>query len=184
MRRRYGLVVTCMLTAICSAAAAEELVDNPVYQSWAKFGIGTRVTLAQESNSGGVVRKVESIDELVELTPEAGSIKATIRNPGHDSTAWMHIRPKVKKEELTDPALPPYRGDFKTKPLPDEDVRIGGRNYRCKVIEFAGEVQGRTTTGKSWTCPDIPGQLVRIEIRVTGALVGTGTTTVTSVDVK
>jgi hypothetical protein len=179
-----SMAAVCVLTLMCSAAIAQDLVDNPAYQSWAKFKAGTTVTLANDSNMGGMAMKMDLIYKLAELTPEKAVIEMTTRMPQGDTTSRMEILAKVKKEDVKEPGTMPPNVKGQAKVLPDEDVKIGDKTYKCKVVEFTSEIQGMKTTGKSWTCQDMPGQLVKMETTMAGAMEGTTKMTVTAVDAK
>ena len=179
--RLMGAVIA--LTLMGSAAMAQEMVDNPAYQSWAKFKPGTTVTLTNQSSVGGMSMKMDMVYKLAELTPQKAVVEMTMKMPEGDNATKMEIMAKMKKEDVKDVTMPPnVKGEAKV--LPDEDVKIGDKTYKCKVIEFTSEAEGMKTTGKSWTCPDMPGQLVKMESKMGGTVEGTTTMAVTAVDAK
>lgn len=183
MLHPFRSIVVCALALMGSAAMAQEMVDNPTYQSWAKFKPGTTVSLSSDSNMGGVAMKMDMTYKLVELTPEKAVVEMTMKMPQGDNTTKMDIMAKVKKEDVRDVTMPPNaKGDAKA--LPDEDVKIGDKTYKCKVVEFTGENEGMKTAGKSWSCADMPGQIVKMETKMSGALEGTTKMTVTAAEIK
>ena len=178
-----SIVAMCALSLMCSAGMAQEMVDNPAYQSWAKFKPGTTVMLTNQTDMGGMAMKMDMTYKLAELTPEKAVVEMTTKMPQAENTTKMEIMAKMKKEDVKDVAMPPnVKGEAKV--LPDEDVKIGDKTYKCKVIEFTSEAQGMKTSGKSWTCPDMPGQMVKTESKMSGTMEGTMTMVVTSVDMK
>ncbi len=178
-----SMAAMCALVLMCSAVMAQEMVDNPTYQSWAKFKPGTTVTLSSDSNMGGMAMKMDMTYKLAELTPEKAVVEMTMKMPQGDNTTKMDIMAKVKKEDAKDVTMPPNaKGEAKV--LPDEDVKIGDKTYKCKVVEFTSEAKGMKSTGKSWTCAEVPGQMVKMETKMGGVMEGTTKLTVTAVDVK
>lgn len=178
-----SIVAVCALSLMCSAALAQELVDNPIYQSWAKFKPQTTVTMSNDTKMGGMGMKLDMIYKLTELTPEKAVVEITVKMPQGDNTSTVDILAKMKKQDVADAAMPSnLKGDVKV--LPDEDVKIGDKTYKCKVIEFATETHGIKGTGKTWTCPDIPGQTVKMETTTDGPVKGTALIIVTAIDAK
>lgn len=178
------LVSAFAITLVGSLAFAQELVDNPAYQAWARFKPGTSVTLTSETSMAGMSTKVDMTHKLAELTPEKAVVETTVAMPQGNNTNKMEILAKVKKEDVRDPAqLPPgVKGQMKV--LPDEEVKVLDKTYKCKVVEFTGQQQEMEISGKSWTCPDIPGQLAKLETRMGGQMSGTTQLTVTALTIK
>ena len=129
-----------------SVALAQELVDNPVYQSWAKGKPGTTVTLSQEIIAMGSMRRMDMTSKLVELTPAKAVVETTSKNIESNSqtTTKAEVRAKVKKQDLVGTLT--MEPGIKVKLLPDEDVTVGGKTYKCKVFEWTGELRGMNTS--------------------------------------
>jgi hypothetical protein len=48
MKKILAILVVCALAFVAPAAFAEETIDSPVYQSWAKFKVGAMAKYKQE----------------------------------------------------------------------------------------------------------------------------------------
>ena len=172
------------------AAMAEEIVDNPEYQSWSRFKPGTTVTLSLETTTRGRTRKAEITSTLVELTAEDAVVEGTSKNiePSSQSIAKVKdaIPAKVKKADVGGPEIMPPGMKGQTMMLGDEDVTVGGKTYTCNVVQFTmtDKQSGLKTTGKSWTCQEVPGRSVKLEASTTGAAEFVTKTTLTTVRIK
>lgn len=167
-----------------SVALAQELVDNPVYQSWAKGKPGTTVTLSQEIIAMGSMRRMDMTSKLVELTPAKAVVETTSKNIESNSqtTTKAEVRAKVKKQDVVGTLT--MEPGIKVKLLPDEDVTVGGKTYKCKVFEWTGELRGMNTSGKGWACQEVPGQMVKSEGNLSALLETTAMVILKAVDVK
>lgn len=191
-----SLAAVFALSLLASPALADDLVDNPAYQSWATCKPGSTLTRTSEGTMGGVVIRYQIASKLVELTAEKAVVDIVIRSlgpdmkPEADSPAdkrpakRTEILARVKKEDVQRPDAVPAGVKGQTKVLPDEDVTVAGKTYKCQVVQFAGESQGTTVSGAFWTCPTVPGQLVKMEEKFGGAVQGTAKMTLTAVDLK
>lgn len=177
-----SMAAACLLAVAGSAAMAQELVDNPNYQSWSKFKPGTTVTWTVESNQAGIARTLNATFKLAALTPEKASLEITM-SPG-EKTTKLELVAKVKKEDVNGPETPPPGVKGETKLLGVEDVTVAGKTYRCKVSQFTGESGGTTFSTKRWWSPEVPGQEVKKEEQFGGVTKVTVTTLLTAVDVK
>jgi hypothetical protein len=61
-----------------------------------------------------------------------------------------------------------------------EEVDVAGTKYKCKVVESKAE----TMQSKTWTCAEVPGQLVKSETTMGGQQKGTATTSITAMTIK
>lgn len=155
---RLSGILGVLAMVFCFTAQAEEMVDNPQYQSWSSYKPGTIVTVDNEMNMGGMNMKTSMTWKLQSISAEKAVVLMTMNMPGGQShSQTQDIMAKLKKEEIkTDGTMPP---DVKGKatPLPDETLTISGKSYRCKVVEFTGESKGQKVSqkmsGKSWSCP-------------------------------
>ena len=172
------------------AALAEEIVDNPEYQSWSKCKAGTTVTLSIETTTRGTTTKEEITRTLVELTAEKAVVEGTLKHIEPSSQNIVKAKDafpaKVKKADVVGPDVMPPSMKGQTMVLGDEDVTIGGKTYTCKVVQLTvtDTQSGLKTTAKSWTCQEVPGRSVKLEASYTGAVELVAKTTLTTVHMK
>jgi hypothetical protein len=149
------------------AAPAEEMVENPAYKSWAEHKAGTTVVLESSTDAGGQKLKMEITQKLVELTKDKAVVEVATKLdlPGVPAQPPQKqtFPAKVKKSEAQVPGkLPPgAKGEMKDKG--SEKVKVGGKDYECKVYEFTGEQNGVKSSGKIWQSDKVPGTLVKME---------------------
>lgn len=166
---RFGLLAAALFTLVCGSAIAE-MVDNPAYKMWAKYKPDTQVSYTQEMSGGGHNMTMNMTNKLVEVTDDNVTVEMSMSS----SMMPMAMPPrktvhpaKVEQEKATPTQMPPgFKGEV--KPLGQETVEIDGTKYDCQVFQFSGEGQGQKMEGKTWTCKDIPGGMVKMESTGTG----------------
>lgn len=164
-----GLACLACVTA-AGAPAAEEMVDNPAYKSWAKLKPGSTVTMGVNTKMPAMEMKSELIYKLVSVDKDKVVVefKAKVDLPGApDQPAQkQNIAAKVKKSEAS-PGKPGegFKGSVKEKG--SETIEIAGKKYKCKVYEYDGEAEGNKTTGKTWSSEEIPNLTAKAESTVT-----------------
>src|SRR3954468_21700879 len=94
----------CVVGLFASAArAAEEMIDNPSYVSWAKQKPGTAVTLESNSAVAGQQIKTEVVSKLVKLEKENAVVEVAtkINLPGVPAPMpqTVNIPAKVTKDQ-------------------------------------------------------------------------------------
>ncbi len=176
MRRFALLAVFSML--VCTLGLAE-LVDNPSYQNWAKYKVGTTVVHNQEMQmAGGFAMKMqmEAKQTLTELTAEKAVVEMNISNPmapGRSQTMKMTYPAQIENSNSASQGFTPEdMQNVQFKMLAPETIKVGDKEYACKVGEFSGEQKGMKVSGKSWVNADVPGQLVKSEMKATGSAGG------------
>jgi hypothetical protein len=179
-----GLIVMSLL--LCRAATAE-LVDNPQYTSWAKHKPGTNVVFDMAAKGPGGTVDLQIVQTLVEITPEKVvlEVKNKVKGTGVAGPASqkVDVKAKVPKEEVELGNLPPG-GKGSAKEIGRESVEAAGKTYDCRVVEFTGEASGTKSAGKVWRSDQIPGTVVKTEIRVEGGQQGEMAMKVVSVELK
>lgn len=187
LRTMLAASLLCFFAA-APAFAADELVDNPAYKSWAKHKPGSTVTMSVNTKMTAMEMKAETITKLVSVDKDKAVVETTtkIDIPGAPAQPAQktEIAAKVKKSEATPGALPPgSKGSVKEKG--EETVEVAGKKYKCKVYEFEGEAQGSKTSGKSWMSEEIPNMLAKVESSASAAGQDVKMTmTVTKIDAK
>jgi len=163
-------MMACVCLLVGSAAA--ELVENPGYTNWAKYKPGTSVTYAHETSSSGMNMQMEMTQTLKEITPEKAVIEMTMKSsmmPGGGQTHAVDIPAKIEAAQMQAPDKLPEGMKGEAKSLGKEKVKVGDKEYECEVTHVKGEAQGMTTDGKTWMSSEVPGSMVKTEMKATGA---------------
>jgi hypothetical protein len=85
-----------------------------------------------------------------------------------------------KMAKPADPAAGSTTQPTETK----EDVVVDGKTYSCKVTTVSTQKSGMAINAKVWTCPDVPGTMIKTESTTTGAVTSTSSMILTGIDVK
>ncbi len=163
--KKLSLVLSVLVMVLLSvqAGVAQEKIDNPVYQNWAKFKPGTMVKYAQTSEMMGNKTQSEVAYTLLEVTPE----KVVIELGG--STVIMGNKTEMPKTRIEYPAKadaadPNVKNAISARSSQsEEEIEAAGGRIRCKVFETAIEQQGSQIRSKLWSSDDVPGTLVKSE---------------------
>ncbi|RCK79537.1 MAG: hypothetical protein OZSIB_4291 [Candidatus Ozemobacter sibiricus] len=160
--RSLALAVAVVLLAGLPLLAQNQ-IDNPVYQNWARFKPGTRVAYSQTSEVMGNTTESQIVYELVEVTPDKVVVELT------GSTTLLGKRTDMPKARLeyparTDPADPTVKNALNARTASTEETLdlLGGK-LTCKVFEATVEQQGSTIKSRFWYSDEIPGSLVKSE---------------------
>lgn len=183
MSRRF----TALLVAVvCSAPAWADTMENPTYASWAKMKKGSSVTLKMTSETAGQKTESSMTTTLVDLTADV----ATVEMVTVTKVAGMEFKSEpIKIENKKVVELPPgkKKADFdKPEGLVDqgeETLKIGGKDYKTKWVRVKIEKDGSVYEGKTWSCDEVPGTLVKMETKSSASGV-TSTTSMVVSEVK
>jgi hypothetical protein len=160
---------TCFVL-LSATALAQETIDNPQYQEWAKWKEGAFVTIKSESIVDGKIQVVSTQTQtLKKLTAE----KAVVEITGVTEVAGQTIKAPPMTFDFV-AKLPKVKFDPKGIPEPDpkavpkfketkgrETLTINGKKVECEWIQF--EYEG--VTSKTWMSDLIPGRMVKSETR-------------------
>jgi hypothetical protein len=128
-------------------------VENPEYQAWANFKVGSYV--AYKVTTGGV--EVEQFHELVELTAQKAVVKTKTRSKGKDlNTVNRDIPAKIAPAKETPKA---------TVTTGEQTIEVAGKKIQCLWTEKQYE-DGTYT--KTYTSPSMPGNLVVLAQDIAG----------------
>jgi hypothetical protein len=178
------VVVALMFTAASARAQAQEMVENPAYASWAKHKPGTKVTMQMTSAMQGMTMKSDMTQTLKTVTPEKATVEmAMTMDMGgmkHENKSDQEITAKVAKGSEHMP--PDFKGTYKE--VGSEKVTAAGKTYDCKVYEFSSDADNVKSSGKLWSSPEMPGTMVKMEVKTEGAAAGTTSMAVTAVETK
>lgn len=165
------LIATVIGVCLFTGTIFAEQVDNPAYQNWARFKPGTSVIHSQQTAMGGMNMQMEMTQTLKELTPEKAVVDMTVKNsmmPGGGQTSSVTIPAKVDASQAQAPGKMPEGMKGEAKSLGKETVKVSDKSYECEVTQFTGEGQGMKSEGKSWTSNEVPGSMVKMEMKASG----------------
>jgi hypothetical protein len=164
----FGMAVCCG-----AARAADELVDNPVYKSWASCKEGTRVmykieSIASGATGNGTKHVVEKVVKLEAVEAERVVISMTMRIVGQKDpvTQPMNIAVPAKVEKGKAHFFPGV-GDFKITNLREgkDRMEVEGKATEVKMQECDIETSSNGTSVKThvklWTAANVPGGVVK-----------------------
>jgi hypothetical protein len=114
---------------------------------------------------------MEMTQTLKDLTPEKAVIEASVKSammPGGAQKHSMDIPAKIEADKAQTAGKLPEGMKGEAKSLGKETVKVGDKSYECEVTQFKGESQGMTSEGKSWTTREVPGNMVKVEMKANG----------------
>jgi hypothetical protein len=170
----FPAMLGLLLVIGAAPARGADQVDNPQYQAWSKFAVGSSQTLAGEmggNDANTPKMTMESTRKLVEKTDDhvVLEVTATVSIMGQQHTAparKVTVPAKAEQQDL--------------KSIGSEDVQAAGKTFSCKVFEMSlkdvaaqrpggGPRGGGAATApqgkaKVWISDDVPGGLVKIQV--------------------
>lgn len=165
----FGFASFVLLAAASAPVSAQETIDNPQYQEWAKWREGAFVTLRSESV---VADKVEVVMTQTQTLKKLTAEKATVEITSVTEAAGQTIKappvtfdivaklPKVKVDPVEVKVDPKDTAKVKeTKGR--ETLTINGKKVECEWVQT--EIEG--ITSKMWSSEQIPGRIVKAETR-------------------
>ncbi len=166
-----SFAVALAAVTVCTSIFAADLVDNPRYQAWAKYKVGTNVKMDMASAAGGQNVKSVMTTTLKELTPEKAVIemKTSMTMPGMaapvDNVMAITEPAKIEPSKIkpTDPEKMP---NCKVLGKGTENLVIGGKTYKCNWFEVEAEQQGMKFTSKYWMCDELPDRMVKNDTKM------------------
>jgi hypothetical protein len=145
------------------------LVKNPGYERWKRYEPGSWVLAEGQQTVDGVTRPVrvkvtlvsKSANRLVYrrevLTPEGKQDEFSIPTTVYESA---HVAPD--ENPITHP-------DARVKDLPDTTVRVGSREFACKVRSVSTPADfhawGSHPQATVCYCDEVPGGIVQMHIK-------------------
>ena len=178
---RWRMAVVAALFVLMGAGAAPEMVDNPVYTSWARQKVGTRVVrrevleqkTASATQPSTAVRQVTQV--LQSVSPAVVTLQESSRITWTNGKVMESAGPvtepaKVKKgtEGLSKFVAEPKLTNLQTAP---DTLEVQGKRYAIQhremdfqMSEFSDAVSGHLIL---WTSADFPGWVLKSEMRAT-----------------
>ncbi len=157
-----GLAVLLGLTGAAAGdpQAGTPTVDNPQYEMWSGWRVGTSVTVRTELVAkGGVQQTTKVTHTLKKVSPELAVVEVTaVGESGGVATPVppysMDIPAKLPKPDVTPKGTKPKSKQTSGR----ETLTVAGKKLSCEWFEI---VLDGGTTMKTWMCNDVPGQLVK-----------------------
>jgi hypothetical protein len=178
-----GAVIVCM-AFVAIAHADDDMIDNPAYQSWAKYKPGTLVKYQTDSEAMGSKSTIVTTQTLKDLNPD----KATIEIDSTMIVGGNKMNMPPQTEDITakikQPPAPPANAEAPKTEQGTEDVKVGDKTYSCKWTKVTAEQNGTKTTTKTWTCDDVPASVVKMESSTTGSMTANTSMILLECDIK
>lgn len=143
----------------------EAKVPNPDYQAWSAFKPGSMVRLRQ-SEKKALPAESEIVRKLVALTDAAAIVETTRSELIGDAKQEL----ATLREEIPAMIAPPAK-DAPGEAAPregQETLEVAGKPLKCRWVEKAFTLDGKTTVTKTWSSGEVPGGLVRKDVRNEG----------------
>src|SRR5258707_15091988 len=116
-----SLFIAALSIAFSVTAASAEEIDNPLFSAWAKYGVGTRVTLESKMADGMTMSSVRILKEkaddhvLIEVT-------ATLEKGG-----------KKEPSRPVPVTIPAKVDKTKVQELEKEKLKVADKTYDCTI---------------------------------------------------
>jgi hypothetical protein len=165
MRGRLILSVLVCLVLLSGVSLAADKVENPLYNSWAKFKPGSSSTMNMAMSAEGRSMNMEIKKSLVEVKPDKAVVKivTTMSMPGMQIPPREHMQeipkmidPKAKDSKQIDPAA--------VAQATEETVKVPAGTFKAKAVTIVNDEGGQQSTGKGWFTEEVPGGLVKLEV--------------------
>lgn len=183
---RVRSLFAAVTVACCLGTSA--LAANPMYDSWASHKPGTSVTLNSTSEVSGMKTESEIVYTLKEVTPEKAviEVKTTTNAMGQkiESPATTMDIPSAgagAAQNPTNAQAGAAGADVKTS---EETVKVAGKEYKATCTVSKSDANGAKTEAKTWTSPEIPGTILKMESTSSGQMAMSTKMEVTKVELK
>ncbi|RUL88789.1 hypothetical protein [Tautonia sociabilis] len=165
MRLLLPLASCTIAVAVSSSPAlARQMVEAPLYSSWARVPVGTKITLRTVTESGG--QKVEaltsqtllSVDEkqaVVEQTFLGSDAKGTSQEGTQliRHRRWFPLPSGKSKEDIGKPSDAIASGE--------ETIELAGRTFEASWYDASGQTEAGPSMTRTWIADDVPGRLLK-----------------------
>jgi hypothetical protein len=177
--------VTLLIASLLTPVVDE--MDNPQYQQWAKFKVGSSVTMKMVTDSGGFKMEMVTTTTLKALTDKEATIEIKSSmviggNKMDQPVQEQKIPAKIEKVEVKK-----VEGEEQEMPKVEEgkeSLEIDGKTVACKWTKSTSDMAGSKTVAKIWLSDDVPGNMVKMESTTTGEATATVKSSVTAFTVK
>ncbi len=154
MRHILSLIaVCCSILALSPVARADDQqVDNPLFQIWSKYNVGSSETFDTNINTGSMQMQFEAQHVLAEKAADHVTVTITqtmqMMGQAHTTTRSQTYQAKIDAGNA--------------QQVGEEKVDAAGKTWDCKVWELKSvEKQGDTV--KVWSNDQVPGGMIKME---------------------
>jgi hypothetical protein len=168
------LAVAALLSCV-QPLRAQELVDNPEFESWSKFKKGTSISMKSTNLRDNVASEVILTTTLLEVKADRVVIQSVAVVKGKDSD--FKSEPD-KHEILKSVPLPKgmTKADFVANKPPGtteqgtETLKLAGVEIKATWFKYQVDEGGAKIQATRWVSAEVPGMIVKSEIAVSGKL--------------
>jgi hypothetical protein len=183
IRLNWTMVLCAAAVTLALAGGArgdDSTTDNPTYQSWSKFKAGTLVKYSTEVNAMGNATSTETTKTLKDINPDKATVEVKTSmvvggNKMDLPVSTEEVPAKIKKVEVASTQT----ADAPKVDTSTEDVKVGDKTYSCKKLVSNSEANGMKTKATTWTCDDVPGEVVKMEAETSGSMTASTKMTLT-----
>lgn len=154
-----------------------DLEENPEVASWSRCKVGDTVqhdvTVTHNGRTvNGIVthnlRTVFADRSGIEVADSCGNEITNLAGPTIIPLSRIRTIPGRLAVDTPKPTLNPMLGRVEGKTIPQgkETLNVGGGSYECEIFKFDGtrfdsDGYAYPISGKYWSCPDVPGLVVK-----------------------
>ncbi len=165
-------LLTCLLLLSvlglgAAPAVAADMIDNPAYQQWAHFKVGSWSKMQQTMSAQDqemhttIEQKLTALDDtkaVVQMQVTMNVAGQTMTMPGHAMTIPARIAKDDQKAQKVEA----------TTKAGTEQVSVSGKTIQCHWTEGTMRYQGSTFQGRWDTSAAVPGGMVKMNGTVEG----------------
>lgn len=177
------VVIAAALSSFMAAAALAE--PNPEYTGWAKCKPGASVTIKGNTEAMGQKTAQTMVTKLVEITPEKAVVETTMTmevmgqkmaQPAQKRDVPAEIQAPKEGQPKIDPAMvEKAKAAAKDAKKGTDTVTVAGKTLECTTVEMDNEQNGIKAHTKIWNSDQIPGGMVKMTSKTSGAMESTTT---------
>ncbi len=155
-------LILAVTAALGTTSALAEQIDNPMYGYWAKFKPGSISRTTARSIASAVTMTLDIEYTLVEVTPEKITVEVKTNGKSGDTPLKQRIARRDVPAKFDKPANTVIKHST-------EAITVGGKTYECQVSEETRQ----SLNMKTWTSDQVPGGVVKAEMKSEGLSVTT-----------
>ena len=146
------------MNALLLLAVALQAGDNPEFPYWKSMKPGSTAKYKLEMNQGGQAITGEMVRTLLEVAAD----KCVVERKGKMMVGDQTIDVPVEKEDVK------AKEEKPEKILKDafEEIEVAGKKMKCRYMETEKEEEGGKTFAKVWAHEDVPGGVVRADVKM------------------
>ena len=146
-------------------------IENPDYESWEEFGVGSSVTLNATLQRGNETRQARIVKTLTHKTDTEAVIRVETDIQSGPRKGEKEVERRVETAKIVAVEHPIRAAAMDCKDWKDTTCKVEGKALASQVAETKidhvlkklGETSPRRVTMKFWVSTEIPGGLVKLE---------------------